>query len=138
LDCVTPLYQLKQIEGILKLLNTKIMNIRNQVQLIGHVGATPEVKILDSNKTLAKFSFATNDSYKNAQGEWVKDTEWHQIVAWGITAQNVEKVLAKGSEVVLKGKLATRSWEDAEGMKRYTTEVILSEFTLVGSKTATL
>ena len=110
------------------------MNIRNQVQLIGHVGNTPELKEVGTDKTLARFSIATNESYKNAQGEWVKNTEWHQVVAWNGSAKRVEKALQKGIELVLQGKLTTRSWEDAEGNTRYTTEVILNDFTLVGVK----
>ena len=110
------------------------MNIRNQVQLIGHVGNAPELKEVGTDKTVARFSIATNESYKNAQGEWVTNTEWHQIVAWNGTAKRVEKALQKGTELVLQGKLTTRSWEDADGNTRYTTEVILNDFTLVGIK----
>ena len=112
------------------------MSLRNQVQLIGRVGMNPEVKLLEGDKALAKFSIATDDSYKNQQGEWVNNTDWHQIVAWGVNAKNVEKALSKGTEVVLKGKLATRSWEDSAGAKRYVTEVILNEFTVVGKSKA--
>ena len=90
------------------------MNIRNQVQLIGHVGNAPELIEVGTDKTLARFSIATNESYKNAQGEWVTNTEWHQVVAWNGTAKRVEKALQKGTELVLQGKLTTRSWEDAE------------------------
>ena len=111
------------------------MNIRNQVQLIGHVGNAPELIEVGTDKTLARFSIATNESYKNAQGEWVTNTEWHQVVAWNGTAKRVEKALQKGTELVLQGKLTTRSWEDADGNTRYTTEVILNDFTLVGIKT---
>ena len=111
------------------------MNIRNQVQLIGHVGNAPELIEVGTDKTLARFSIATNESYKNAQGEWVTNTEWHQVVAWNGTAKRVEKALLKGTELVLQGKLTSRSWEDADGNTRYTTEVILNDFTLVGIKT---
>lgn len=110
------------------------MNIRNQVQLIGYVGNAPEVKEIGTDKTLARFSVATQESYKDAQGEWVNNTEWHQVVAWNGSAKRVEKALQKGTEVALHGKLTTRSWEDAEGNKRYSTEVVLNDFTLVGIK----
>ena len=80
---------------------------------------------------LAKFSIATNESYKNAQGEKVTDTQWHNVVAWGKTASLVEKYLQKGKEIAIEGKLTTRSWEDKEGMKRYTTEVVCNELLML-------
>jgi single-strand DNA-binding protein len=106
--------------------------LRNKVQLIGNLGNDPEIINLESGKTLAKFSVATNESYKNAQGEKVTDTQWHNIVAWGKTAQIVEKYVTKGKEVAIEGKLTTRSWEDKEGMKRYITEVVCSELLMLG------
>ena len=106
--------------------------LRNKVQLIGNLGKDPEIVNLESGKTLAKFSIATNDSYKNAQGEKVTDTQWHNIVAWGKTAQIVEKYVTKGKEVAIEGKLTTRSWEDKDGMKRYITEVVCSELLMLG------
>ncbi len=106
--------------------------LRNKVQLIGNLGKDPEIVNLESGKTLAKFSIATNDSYKNAQGEKVTDTQWHNIVAWGKTAQIVEKYVTKGKEVAIEGKLTTRSWDDKDGMKRYITEVVCSELLMLG------
>jgi len=106
--------------------------LRNKVQLIGNLGNDPEIINLESGKTLAKFSIATNDSYKNAQGEKITDTQWHNIVAWGKTAQIVEKYITKGKEVAIEGKLTTRSWEDEDGMKRYITEVVCSELLMLG------
>jgi len=106
--------------------------LRNKVQLIGNLGNDPEIINLESGKTLAKFSIATNDSYKNAQGEKITDTQWHNIVAWGKTAQIVEKYITKGKEVAIEGKLTTRSWEDKDGMKRYITEVVCSELLMLG------
>ncbi|SHG74693.1 single-stranded DNA-binding protein [Winogradskyella jejuensis] len=106
--------------------------LRNKVQLIGNLGNDPEIVNLESGKTLAKFSIATNESYKNAQGEKVTDTQWHNIVAWGKTAQIVEKYVGKGKEVAIEGKLTTRSWEDKDGIKRYTTEVVCSELLMLG------
>lgn len=110
------------------------MNIRNQVQLIGNVGNAPEIKELGSGKTLARFSVATKDNYKDANGNWVNNTDWHQVVAWNGNAKAVEKALEKGTEVALNGKLSTRSWQDADGKTHYTTEVILNEFSLLGTK----
>ena len=106
--------------------------LRNKVQLIGNLGNDPEIVNLESGKTLAKFSVATNESYKNAQGEKVTDTQWHNIVAWGKTAQIVEKYVGKGKEVAIEGKLTTRSWEDKDGIKRYTTEVVCNELLMLG------
>jgi len=106
--------------------------LRNKVQLIGNLGNDPEIINLESGKTLAKFAIATNESYKNAQGEKVTDTQWHNIVAWGKTAEIVEKYVGKGKEVAIEGKLTTRSWEDKEGMKRYITEVVCSELLMLG------
>jgi len=106
--------------------------LRNKVQLIGNLGNDPEIINLESGKTLAKFAIATNESYKNAQGEKVTDTQWHNIVAWGKTAEIDEKYVGKGKEVAIEGKLTTRSWEDKDGMKRYTTEVVCSELLMLG------
>jgi single-strand DNA-binding protein len=110
--------------------------LRNKVQLIGHLGANPEVKKLDGGKTIAKFSMATNESYKNQKGEKVEETQWHNIVAWGKTAELMEQLLAKGKEVMVEGKLTSRSYEDKEGNKRYITEVVAQEFLLLGAKQA--
>ncbi len=106
--------------------------LRNKVQLIGHVGNTPEILNLESGKKLAKFSIATNESYKNSKGEKVTDTQWHNIVAWGKTADLIEKFAPKGKEVGIEGKLTTRNYEDKEGVKRYITEVVCSELLLMG------
>lgn len=106
--------------------------LRNKVQLIGNLGNDPEIINLESGKILAKFAIATNESYKNAQGEKVTDTQWHNIVAWGKTAQIVEKYVGKGKEVAIEGKLTTRSWEDKDGIKRYITEVVCSELLMLG------
>ena len=86
--------------------------LKNKVQLIGNLGNDPEITNFESGKILAKFSIATNDSYKNAQGEKITDTQWHNVVAWGKTAQIVEKYITKGKEVAIEGKLTSRSWED--------------------------
>ena len=108
--------------------------LRNKVQLIGNLGNNPEIITLDSGKKLAKFSIATNETYKNAQGEKITDTQWHNVVAWNKTAEIAEKYLEKGREVAIEGKLTTRSYDDKDGVKRYTTEVIISELLLLGSK----
>jgi len=108
--------------------------IRNKVQLIGNVGREPEIVNLESGKKLAKFSVATNESYKNGNGERITDTQWHNIVAWGKTAGLVEKYVNKGKEVGVEGKLTSRSWDDKDGAKRYITEVVCNELLLLGQK----
>jgi single-strand DNA-binding protein len=106
----------------------------NKVQLIGNLGNDPEIITLDNGKKLAKFSIATNESYKNAQGEKVVDTQWHNVVAWNKTAEIVEQYLEKGREIALEGKLTTRSYDDKDGNKRYITEVVCNELLMLGSK----
>jgi len=106
--------------------------LRNKVQLIGNLGNDPEIINLESGKTLAKFSIATNESYKNGDGEKVTDTQWHNVVAWGKTAEIVEKYLNKGKEVAIEGKLTSRSYETKEGEKRYTTEIVCNELLMLG------
>ena len=108
--------------------------LRNKVQLIGNLGMDPEVKALDSGKKLVKVSIATNETYKNAKGEKVTETQWHNLVAWGKTAEIAEKFLKKGSEVAVEGKLINRNYTDKEGIKRYVTEIEVSEFLMLGSK----
>ena len=108
--------------------------LRNKVQLIGNLGNNPEIITLDSGKKLAKFSIATNESYKNAEGEKITDTQWHNVIAWNKTAEIIEKYLEKGSEVAIEGKLTSRSYEDKEGVKKYITEVVCSEVLMLGSK----
>ena len=109
-------------------------NLRNKVQLIGNLGKDPEVKQLDSGKTLARLSLATSENYKNADGEKVTDTQWHNLVAWGKTDQIAEQYLKKGNRVAVEGKLINRSYEDKEGIKRYVTEVLVNEILMLGSK----
>ena len=106
--------------------------LRNKVQLIGNLGNDPEIINLESGRTLAKFSIATNESYKNAEGEKVTDTQWHNVVAWGKTAQIIEKFVTKGKEVAVTGKLTSRSYETKEGEKRYITEVVCNELLMLG------
>jgi len=116
-------------------LNKIIMStLRNKVQLIGNLGTQPEIINLESGKMLAKFTMATNEHYKNAKGEKVTDTQWHNIVAWGKTAQIIEQYLNKGQKVAIEGKLTTKTWEDKEGNKRYMTEVVCNELLMMGDK----
>lgn len=109
-------------------------SLNNKVQLIGNLGADPEIINLTDGKKIAKFSIATTDRYKNKQGEQVSDTQWHSVVAWNKTAEIIEKYITKGNQVGIEGKLTTRKWEDKEGNNRYTTEVICTELLMLGGK----
>lgn len=120
-----------------KFLNIKTHNmysLRNKVQLIGNLGRDPEIKKIDSGKKLAKFSVATNEVYTNSKGEKVKETQWHNIIAWGKVADVAEKYLNKGSEVALEGKLVTKDYLDKEGNKKYFTEIQINELLMLGGK----
>ena len=105
--------------------------LRNKVQLIGNLGNDPEIITLESGKKLAKFSLATNENYKDKDGQKQTKTDWHNVVAWNKTVDIIEQYLSKGKEIAIEGKLSTRSYEDKEGQKRYTTEVIINELLLL-------
>jgi single-strand DNA-binding protein len=108
--------------------------LKNKVQLIGHLGNDPEIKETENGRKLARMSVATNENYRNAKGEKVTETQWHNIVAWGKTADIVEKYLAKGSEVMIEGKLVSRSYTDKAGNKKYITEVQVSDLLMLNGK----
>ena len=108
--------------------------LKNKVQLIGNLGGKPEVKNLESGKKVATFSMATSESYRNASGEKVTETQWHRIVAWGKVAEIAEKYLDKGKEIAIEGKLVNRSYTDKDGNKKYITEVQVSELLMLGAK----
>lgn len=108
--------------------------LKNRVQLIGNTGNDPEITNLESGSKLAKLSLATNETYNNDKGERVTDTQWHNVVAWGKTAELIEKYVSKGKEIAIEGKLSHRSYEDKNGEKRYFTEVVASEVLLLGAK----
>lgn len=105
--------------------------MKNRVQLIGNVGQTPEIKTINNNK-LANFSLATNEHYFNDKGEKINQTQWHKLVAWGKTAEIIEKYVDKGKEIAVTGKLTHRSYDDNQGIKRYFTEVLVNEVVLFG------
>ena len=106
-------------------------SLRNSVNLIGHLGADPEVKRLEGGKVVANCSLATNESYRNAKGEKVISTQWHRLVAWGKTAEYLEKYARKGTDMAIEGKLTHRSYEDKEGITRYITEIVINEALLL-------
>ena len=107
-------------------------SIKNKVTLIGNLGNAPEIKSLENNKKLARVSIATNEIYKNQKGERVTDTTWHNVIMWSPLAEIAEKLLKKGSEVAIEGKLINRTYTDKDGIKRYITEIQASELVLLG------
>jgi single-strand DNA-binding protein len=106
--------------------------LKNRVQLIGNVGKDPDVKTLQDGKKVATIVLATNDYYYNDKNEKVEQTEWHTAVAWGKQAEIIEKYVTKGKEIALEGKLTHRNYDDKDGMKRYVTEIVVSELLLLG------
>lgn len=108
-------------------------SLKNKVHLIGNLGINPEIKTMSDGKKLARMTIATNDSYKNSQGERINETQWHNIVAWGKTAELFERYTKVGSKVAIEGKLVSRSYTDKTGNKRQATEVVVNELLLLGS-----
>jgi single-strand DNA-binding protein len=108
--------------------------LKNKVQLIGNLGNAPEIKNLENNKKIAKFSLATNESYRNEKGEKVQETQWHNLVAFGKVAELCEQYLSKGSEVAVEGKLTHSEYTDSNGVKRYNTEIYVLEMLLLDKK----
>jgi single-strand DNA-binding protein len=108
-------------------------SLRNSVTLIGRLGKDPEVKVFGEKKKAA-FSIATTDTYKNAKGEKVQDTQWHNVVIWGSLASVAEKHLKKGNEVCIEGKLVHREYETSSGEKRLITEITVNDLLMLGEK----
>jgi len=106
----------------------------NIATISGHLGKDPEVKHLDGGTAVAKFTMATTEKYKNKQGEFVSDTTWHNITCWRSLAELAEKYLSKGKEITVIGKISNRSYEDKDGNKRYTSEIIADSIHFHGSK----
>ena len=106
----------------------------NKVVLVGHLGGDPETRFTPSGAAVANFNIATNESWKDANGELQDKTEWHRCVMFGKTAVLAGELLKKGQLVYMEGKLQTRNWEDKDGIKRYTTEVVCDMFTMLGRK----
>jgi single-strand DNA-binding protein len=108
--------------------------LKNKVQLIGNLGNAPDVRTTEKGKKWARFSIATHDVYRGANGEKVQETFWHNLVAWGKLAEIAEKYLSRGSEVAIEGKLVHRNYTDKEGVKHYVTEILVNEILMLGSK----
>lgn len=109
-------------------------NMKNKVQLVGNLGNAPEIKTTETGKKLARLSLATNETYKNAKGEKVTETQWHQVVAWGSLASIAEKYFTKGIELMIEGKLINKSYTDKEGVKRYVTEIQATDILMLSKK----
>lgn len=107
-------------------------SLRNKVQLIGNLGNNPEIRTTESGKKLVKLSVATNETYTNAKGEKVKETQWHNLVMWGKLAEIAEKYLTIGKEVAIEGKLVNRQYDDKDGNKKFFTEIQVSELLMLG------
>ena len=107
--------------------------LRNSVKLIGNVGQVPEIKTLENGRKVANFSMATNEIYFNKDGERVTQTYWHNLVAWGKTAEIIENYVDKGKEIAIEGKLTNRSYETKDGQRRYVTEILVNEVLLLGN-----
>jgi single-strand DNA-binding protein len=99
----------------------------NRVTLLGHLGTDPDVKTTANAGHLASFNLATNQKWKNNEGQWQEKTEWHRVICWDRIAENAGKNLKKGDPVYLEGALATRSWEDEDGKKKYMTEIVAKD-----------
>jgi len=110
--------------------------LKNQVTLIGHLGQDFDLKTLASQKCVAKASLATNNYYKNSLGETVQETSWHHLVVWGRTAENITTITSKGDEIMIRGRISYRSYEDQNGIKKYITEIIVSEFSRISKSSA--
>lgn len=104
----------------------------NKVIIVGNLGANPELKYLPSGQAVCEMRLATSESFNDKQGQRQERTEWHRVVCWGKTAENAAKYLEKGRQVYVEGRLQTRSWDDKDGNKRYTTEVVAQNVVFLG------
>lgn len=108
----------------------------NKVMIIGRLGTDPEVKTVSGGNTVARLSVATSENWTDREGQKQERTEWHRIVVWGKLAELCGKYLSKGRQVFVEGRLQTRSWEDQQGQKRYTTEIVASSVQFLGGPSA--
>ena len=106
-------------------------NVLNKVMLMGHLGQEPMIKQFESGSTMASFSLATDESYVNASGSKIENTQWHRLVAWGDVAKDIESQLHKGQKVSVEGKISNRSYQAKDGTTRYATEIIVSDFEII-------
>ena len=109
--------------------------LRNKVNLIGRIGKTPEIQKVGTSKdyALTKFPLATNENYKDKNGQWHENTQWHNLIAWGKTAEHISLLISKGQEVMIEGRLVNKSYEK-DGEKRFSTDIEVTDFLLLSSK----
>jgi single-strand DNA-binding protein len=108
-------------------------SLKNRVTLIGNLGQDPETKTTESGKKVANFTLATDDGYKNSEGQKVNETTWHNIVAWNGLADIAGKYLKKGRQVAVEGRIVYRSYEDKKGATKYITEIVLNDLIMLRS-----
>ena len=108
-------------------------NVRNQVQIIGRLGTEVELKTTKNDNKVANISVAVNRYYTNDVGQKVENTDWFRVVAWGYTAENMAKILHKGDEIMVQGRLATRSYENKDKIVQYVTEIVADQFLFITS-----
>jgi single-strand DNA-binding protein len=106
----------------------------NKVMLIGNLGRDPELRYTQGGQPILNMRLATNESYQNRDGERQEKTEWHSVILWGKRGEALGKILSKGSQLCIEGRLQTRSWEDKQGQKRYTTEIVATNVILLGGR----
>lgn len=109
------------------------MSAVNKAIILGNVGQNPETRTLENGRQVTTFSVATNEKYKNKEGEKVENTTWHNIVAWTPFSEIINSYVKKGDKLYIEGKITNRTWEDKNNIKRYTTEIVVRELTLLGS-----
>lgn len=109
--------------------------LRNKVSLIGRLGQEPTLQTVGNDHKLVKFSLATNENYKDKTGKWVDNTQWHNIVVWGKTAERINKLTTKGQEIMLEGRIVNHSYEK-DGEKRYSTDIEMTDFLMLSPRNA--
>ncbi|HIP36880.1 MAG TPA: single-stranded DNA-binding protein [Crocinitomix sp.] len=106
-------------------------SLRNKVQLIGNLGQAPEIVTFENGNKLAKFTLATNETFKNAKGEKQIETQWHQLIAWGKVADIIENYVKKGQEIAIEGKIMYETYEAKDGIRRHATKIQVNELVLL-------
>ncbi len=109
-------------------------NYINFVQLVGHLGMDPEIMTLSSGTSLVKVNLATNEPYKDKDGVYQTKTQWHRLVAWGGLADHMATKLTKGNQVLINGRIENKTWENKEGVKQFSTDIVVREYMLLDKK----
>ena len=111
-------------------------SLRNKVQLIGNIGQTPEIISFENGSKIAKLTLATNENYKDSKGDKKTETQWHNLIAWGKTAEIIENYVKKGEEIAIEGKIIYENFEGTDGNKKYVTKIRISEVLMLGGSQA--